>query len=318
MILTLFYTVALIVLCVFCALAAIYHVFLAAHSREQLVAHAEDSGADPEVLSDPLYRRSILVRWADRYDRSPAAAKDREKLRKSYLNWRPSTYRILRLVISLALFLVCFLVIDLPLLFCVLIVGAVYFIAPGAFLKSRHNAFLQAFEAQMVEINQLLANGLRAGMSIHQAIGHLVENIEEPAKSEFQQTYNEMMLGDDLVKALNALSERVGSRDLNIVLDAIVVQHQAGGNLAHVLHGMANTVTARRQLADEINAMTADIRYGVLVVTCVPVIILIVLRPSFLGQAIFDNPIGWVALGIYAVIQTCVVMMMRRTAKLDI
>lgn len=222
------------------------------------------------------------------------------------------------MIISIGLFLVCFLVIDLPLLFCAIVVAIIYFVAPGAFLKSRHNAFLQAFDSQMVEINQLLANGLRAGMSIHQAIGHLVENIEEPAKSEFQQTYNEMMLGDDLVKALNTLGERVGSRDLNIVLDAIVVQHQAGGNLAHVLHGMANTVTARRQLADEINAITADIRYGVLVVTIVPIIILIILRPSFLGQAIFDQPIGWVALLIYAIIQTLVIIMMRRASKLNI
>lgn len=75
MILTLIYTALLIALCVFCALAAIYHIFQAMQSREQLVAYAEDNGADLEVLSDPLYRKSILVRWADRYDRSPAAKK---------------------------------------------------------------------------------------------------------------------------------------------------------------------------------------------------------------------------------------------------
>ena len=318
MTLSLLYVALSIALCIFCAIAAIYHIFRSIHGREQLVTHAEDNGADPEVLSDPMHRKSILVRWADRYDRSPIAAKDRERLRRAYLSWRPSTYRFFRVGITLGLFVFCVVLMQLPLVLGGIITAAFYFVAPGVFLKSRNDAFLKAFDSQIVQINQFLANGLRSGMSIHQAIGHLSESIDEPAKSEFQQTYHEILLGDDLVKALQALSDRVKSRDLSVMLDAIIVQHQAGGNLAQILHGMADALTSRQQLSDEINAMTASTRYGILVTTCIPIGFLILLRSSFLGRAIFDQPIGWLVLGIYAVLQTIVIIITRRVAKVEI
>ncbi|MBC8160407.1 MAG: hypothetical protein H7Z42_04235 [Roseiflexaceae bacterium] len=81
---------------VFAATLAVYFMMQAAQAREQLITHTEDLAADPAVLSDPMRRRSFLVRWADRYDRSPRVATMRARLRRAALSWKPSDFTIYR------------------------------------------------------------------------------------------------------------------------------------------------------------------------------------------------------------------------------
>ena len=303
---------------VFAVLGAAYNLLRAMQVREELVAHAEDVAADPEVLSDPMRRRSFLVRWADRYDRSPNVGAIRERLRKAYVRWRPSDYRVIRLALGVGTLTATWLVFNLPPIPSVLIALGAYFVVPRIFFAMRRNAYVHAFEAQLVEITQLLANSLRAGMSVQQSIGQVVDRVPEPAQTEFRQTNHELMLGDNLAMALNGLRQRLHSRDLDVIVNAIVVQHQAGGNLARVLAAMANVLTERQRLSSEIRSLTAEARFSALIIMLLPIIMILLIRDSPLGETLFETPFGWGLLTAFAVVQVVVYFIIQRIAKIEV
>jgi tight adherence protein B len=303
---------------VLAAANAAYQLFRAAQSREELVTRAEDLGADPSVLSDPMRRRSFLVRWADRYDRAPRAAKIREILRRAYLPWKPSDYAAYRWALGLAVLLICISVFHLPVIPSIGLFLAAFLLVPRIFFASRRNAYVLAFEAQLIEITQLLANSMRSGMSVQQSIGQVSERLPEPARGEFRQTHQELQMGDSLSQVLNHLSGRVNSRDLDVVVSAVVIQHQAGGNLARVLGAMANTLTERQRLASEIRSLTADARFSSLVVMLIPIIVIFMVRDTPLGQAIFETMLGWVLLTVFVVVQFGIYLLIQRIAKIEV
>lgn len=305
-------------LCVFLLLVSGYHLIRALQAREQLIARAEDLGADPEVLSDPLRRQSVLVRWADRYDRSPEAQSVREQLRRAAVPWKPSDYYAIRVGMSFIIVNICWMMLDLPIFGALLAGVAAYLIVPRVFFFLRQNAYVQAFNKQLVEVTQLLANALRAGMSIQQAIGEVAERVPEPARSEFRQTHHELLLGDNLPLALNDMRRRVRSRDLDVLINAIIVQHQAGGNLVRVLNGMANTLNERQRLEREINSLTAEARFSALVVMVLPVFFLLMIRDTPLGEGLFQTITGWVLLGVFAVLQVGIYFLIQRVARIEV
>ncbi|MGQ9550708.1 MAG: type II secretion system F family protein [Roseiflexus sp.] len=308
----------LVGLCVFMLLTGGYRLIRALQARENLIARAEGLGADPEVLSDPLRRESFLVRWSDRYDRSPAAQRVREQLRRAAVPWKPSDYYAIRVGLSFIIVIVCWMMLDLPIFGAALAGVVAYFIVPRIFFFMRQNAYVRAFNKQLVEITQLLANALRAGMSIQQAIGEVAGRVPEPARSEFRQTHHELLLGDNLPLALNDMRRRLSSRDLDVLVNAIVVQHQAGGNLVRVLNGMANTLNERQRLEREIDSLTAEARFSALVVMVLPIFFLLMIRDTPLGEALFQTVVGWVLLGIFAVLQVGIYFLIQRVARIEV
>lgn len=303
---------------VFFGTLALVNLFRAMQAQEHMIARAEDVAADPETLSDPLRRGSMLARWADRYDRSPAATNVREQLRKAYLSWRPSDYAVVRFGMAAALVYISLIFLELPMLPSALMAAAAFFFAPKLFFASRRGAYTKAFNAQLSEITQLLANTLRAGMSIQQAIGQVAERVPEPAKTEFRQTHNELMLGDNLGRALGSMRNRVQSRDLDVVVNAIVVQHQAGGNLARVLNAMAGILTERQRLASEISSLTAEARFSAIVVMIIPVALLLMLRGTPLGETLFTTVVGWIMLTLFFLSQVGILIVIQKVSKVDV
>ncbi len=81
----------------------------------------------------------------------------------------------------------------------------------------------------------MMARALRAGHSMVSAIEMLSENAQEPAASEFGEIFNQQNLGLPLRDALMQLLDRVPSLDLRVLVTAILVQKDTGGNLAEIL-----------------------------------------------------------------------------------
>ena len=313
-----FEAAGLLALTVLVALVGGYHLVNALRAREQLVAHAEDLAADPSVLSDPLRRKSFLVRWADRYNRSPAAEEIRERLRRAHLRIKPSDYRVFHVGGAIGLIYICVILLHLPLLPSALLGLAAYLFVPSIIFRIRRDAYVNAFNNQLIEIAQLLSNALKAGMSIQQALAQVIDRLEEPARGEFRQTNHELLLGDNLALALNGLRQRVRSRDLDVMVNAIIVQHQAGGNLARVLSAMANILTERRRLMSEIRSLTAEARFSAIVVQLMPIALLVLIRGTPIGEALFGTLIGWIILVIYGLIQVGVFFLIRRIARIEV
>ncbi len=103
----------------------------------------------------------------------------------------------------------------------------------------------------------------------------------------------EMSLGLALQPALNNLVRRVDSEDLELMVTAINIQSQVGGNLATVLDSIAYTIRERIRIVGEINTLTAMQRYSGYVITLLPVGlagILFIISPSYIGRMLNNPP----------------------------
>jgi tight adherence protein B len=132
------------------------------------------------------------------------------------------------------------------------------------------NRRARAFEAQLPEILDMLAASLKAGHGFDQALQTIATDVDDPAAREFQRVVNEVHLGRSLDDALDDMSKRVRSSDLQFVLDAITVQRQVGGSLAELFEIVSETVRSREQFRRKLHALTGMVRASASVLTLLP------------------------------------------------
>lgn len=172
------------------------------------------------------------------------------------------------------------------------VAGAIGAYFPRFYLKRRQGKRLKAFGEQLPDTITLLANSLRAGSSFLQGIELVTREGRPPISEEFERVVREMQLGMALQPALMNLSRRVASEDLELMVTAINIQSQVGGNLATVLDAIAHTIRERVRLIGEINTLTAMQRYSGYVITALPVglgLILMLISPTYMGP-MFERP----------------------------
>ena len=163
---------------------------------------------------------------------------------------------------------------------------------PRLYLKRRQAKRLKAFASQLPDTITLLANSLRAGSSFLQGMELVTREARPPISEEFERVVREMQLGMALMPALNNLVRRMASEDLELVVTAIQIQSQVGGNLATVLDSIAFTIRERIRIIGEINTLTAMQRYSGYVITLLPIGLagmLFLISPSYIS-AMFEKP----------------------------
>ena len=163
---------------------------------------------------------------------------------------------------------------------------------PRFYLKRRQKKRLAAFAQQLPDTITLLANSLRAGSSFLQGIELVTREARPPISEEMERVVREMQLGMALQPALNNLVRRMASEDLELVVTAIQIQSQVGGNLATVLDSIAFTIRERIRIIGEINTLTAMQRYSGYVITLIPVglgLMLFLISPSYI-TVMFEKP----------------------------
>jgi tight adherence protein B len=136
----------------------------------------------------------------------------------------------------------------------------------GATIERRR----RAFDDQLPELLGELAAALRAGHGFNQALQAVAGDAAEPAATELGRVLTETRLGRPLEDALSDLGARVRSRDLDFVLEAIVVQRQVGGSLAGIFAIVGEAVRQRHQYALRLRSLTATGRVSAIVLLTLP------------------------------------------------
>jgi tight adherence protein B len=177
----------------------------------------------------------------------------------------------------------------------VLIFGAVFGIMlPKLILKSRKKKRLQQFNVYLPEMITTLVNALRAGFSFLQALKNAAEEAPSPVKEELEITLREMQFGVSVEDSLNRLYERMPSDDLDLMIQAILIQRQVGGNLAVVLEKNVHTIRERIKIQGQIKTLTAQGKMSGTVVALLPLGLsgmLSLVNPGYMTP-LFTNPIG--------------------------
>lgn len=117
------------------------------------------------------------------------------------------------------------------------------------------------FQDQLLDVLVLVKGAVQSGYSLMQALDLAVNEVPAPASEEFGRVLHEVRLGISTEDALLNLSERMDSDDLQIVITAIIINAQVGGNLSMVLESTIDTIRDRLQLFAEIRSLTSYSRY---------------------------------------------------------
>lgn len=161
-------------------------------------------------------------------------------------------------------------------------VASVYL--PRWYVKSREGKRLAAFDAQLADTIGIMANSLRTGYSLLQAMELVARETPPPMGEEFGRVVREVGLGLTPERALDNLVRRINSEDLDLMVTAIKVQHEVGGNLARVLDTIGNTIRERVRIRGEIRVLTAQQMLSGYIISGLPIAlagVLLLLNPSY-------------------------------------
>jgi tight adherence protein B len=172
--------------------------------------------------------------------------------------------------------------------------GAVGWLVPGMYVKSRIKKRIKLLNDQLCDAIILITSSLKAGYSFFQAVDVVSKEMTGPIAEEFTLLQREVNLGLTTEKALENLVDRVFSDDLGLVVTAVLIQRQVGGNLAEVLDNISSTIRERIKIKGEVRTVTAQGRMSGLIIAVLPVllgVILYLINPEHIGL-LFKEPLG--------------------------
>ncbi len=126
------------------------------------------------------------------------------------------------------------------------------------------------FVKQLVEMLPLVANALKVGVALMQALDQASEQLKAPMADELRRVIRDVRLGATPDLAFSALNDRIKDRDLDLVVSAILIQRSTGGNLAEILDGVAHTMRERIRIRGEIKTLTTQQQFSGYILALLP------------------------------------------------
>jgi tight adherence protein B len=145
-------------------------------------------------------------------------------------------------------------------------------IIPFIVVRVRQRKRLRLFTQQLPDTLTLLVGALRAGHGLNQAFDLVVKHLPPPMSTEIAKVVRAVSLGIPLTRALDDAVARIGSEDFNLLVVAINVQSETGGNLAETLDIISDTIRDRLRMLNEIRVLTSQQRFTGYVLALLPAV----------------------------------------------
>lgn len=252
-----------------------------------------------------------------------------ERLSKASLLYRPKEFFMLSLGAALAVILIVFVLFGskyqglykgFGFVFLVLITGAIGFIIPNIYLSFRIQNIKNSLSRQVGDMILLLSNYLRAGHSFIRSIELVSWELQPPLSDELKIFTRDMNLGASFTDALDDLEKRTKDEDLGLVITAIQINHQVGGNLSEILDNISFTIRERLRLKGEIRTLTAQGRMTAIVICLLPVgvaLLVSFLNPEFIST-LFTTTIGQGMLILAVLMELIGIFIIRKIIEIEV
>lgn len=245
-----------------------------------------------------------------------------QNLAQADLKFRPGEYVALIVIATVGIGFAAWFLGGRDLLYG--IVGAVVgFFAPRFYVRRQQKKRLEKFSEQLPDMLSLMVNGLRAGFSTAQAMEAVSKEMPPPIKDEVRRVVQEMQLGISMEQALENMLRRIPSDDLDLIITAINVQREVGGNLAEILDTIAYTIRERIRLKGEIRVLTAQVMYSGRFLALLPVLMttILMLANREYMMSVFQPGVqlcGFAIFGAAAILVITGYFVMTRIAKIEV
>jgi tight adherence protein B len=220
----------------------------------------------------------------------------KDQLARADLKITPSEYAFAHLGSIIATFLIGFFIIFGGNFVLAAVAGAAGFFWPRLYVGFRKNKRIRNFEGQLPDTLSMWVNGLRSGYSVLQAMEAIAQEAPEPTAMEFRRVVQEMQLGVSRSDAFDHLLNRLPSDDLDLVITAVNIQQEVGGNLAEILEIIGHTIRERIKLKGEVRVLTAQGRMTGYIIGGLPValsLFLYTVNEEYMGRLFKNRMCGW-------------------------
>ena len=288
--------------------------------EERLGRYIEDEAAAQAGKGE---KSSAVKDWFNvQVEKSSWGEKVSRELARADLKLKAGEYIFVVVLIGLAAGALCWFFLGRSILVGIigLLVGMML---PRFYVRRQQSQRLTHFNDQLADMLNLMVNGLRAGYSTMQAMEAVSRELPAPISDEFRRVVQEMQLGISMERALENLLRRIPSEDLDLVVAAMNVQREVGGNLAEILDTISHTIRERVRIKGEIRVLTSQVMYSGRFLSMMPLFIfgaLWVLNRPYMMQ--FFNPetriVGIIALVIAGVMILAGYFVMRKISSIEV
>jgi len=295
--------------------------------EERLGQYAEDEFADQ--LAGSGDDSSALADWVNvRVEGSSLGEGIAKNLAQADLKLKPAEYVALTVILVIVIGGFAYLIGggtsgESSAIISALIGALIGLVIPRIYVSRQKAKRLQRFDEQLPDMLNLMVNGLRAGFSTVQAMESVSKELPAPISTEFRRLVQEMQIGIPMEQALDNLHRRIPSDDLDLIIAAINVQREVGGNLAEILDTISYTIRERVRIKGEIRVLTSQVMYSGRFLSMLPFILAGILwflnRPYMM---MFLNPetrlCGGIMIGLIFVLISSGYFMMTRIANIEV
>lgn len=204
--------------------------------------------------------------------------------------------------------------------FLTIIVFLLVWEAPKLWIKNRMKKRLDGFNDQLNGGLILISNALKAGHSFMQALSISARETEGSFSEEFKILLKEMNFGIPIDIAMKNLLDRVDSKDMGLIVNAILIQKDIGGNLSEILENISETIRERQKIKNEMKTLTAQGKMSGMIVMLLPIFLggVIYLFNKEYMMLLFTRKLGLSMIGISLVNELIGVAFIRKIVNIDV
>lgn len=186
--------------------------------------------------------------------------------------------------------------------FAAVLFGFLGYLLPFWFYCWKFRKRQELIESKLLDFTMSLANSMKAGLGLPQALEAVTKRLSGPIQEEFQQILREYRLGLELTEAFERLASRVPCEDIKLLVTSIKLTIKTGGSLVEVLDEMVSTIRQRTEFQEKVKNMTAQGRFEAIAISFAPVLAfgILWLIDRELMMPLLTTGTGWCALGIIA------------------
>ena len=269
-----------------------------------------------DIRKDELFSAiPVINRWLLKLELAPRL---HTLLYQSGLKWTPGAL----LLMSTAAFVIPAYLIYLRtgVALLSLLIGILTGCAPIAFVLHKRRRRFDQIEQELPEALDLMVSALRAGHSLVAALRLVAHESPEPISGEFRICFDEQNYGLELRNAMDNLVDRAPIQDLKIVVTAILIQKESGGNLAEVLDKAAHILRERFRLKRQVRVHTAQGRLTGWILSFLPIVLgiaLYLVNPKTMS-ILWTRPIGVKLLYTSAAMTISGALIIRKIVNMDV
>jgi tight adherence protein B len=240
-------------------------------ARLEAIATVSQAGT-AEKLDLRRDEPTSTIPWLDAFFRKLDLAQQlRNILTQAGLNWSLSKL----VVLAVACFVISALLVFLRTnaVFLAILIGCLGATTPGFYVLSKRSKRFFRFKELLPEALDTMVAAIRAGHSFNSALGMTARETLEPVRTELRQCFDEQNFGLDLRTSLQNLEQRVPIPDIRIMVAAILIQRETGGNLTEILERVAYLIREEFRLQRQVRVHTAQGRLTGWILSFLPVVL---------------------------------------------